>query len=101
MVRLKASSVTEPPPSLSGFNSNMVRLKVYIITCYTYQFSQFQFQYGAIKRKSEITELKGKLEFQFQYGAIKSDVPSTHILAINPFQFQYGAIKRKTIHENM
>jgi len=53
----------------------------------------FQFQYGAIKRKSIYISAKFPPKFQFQYGAIKR----YNLLCLQAyclqFQFQYGAIK--------
>ncbi len=50
----------------------MVRLKVF---CNSESFAPvivFQFQYGAIKSRSELSEKLNAVIFQFQYGAIKS-----------------------------
>ncbi len=79
----------------------------------------FQFQYGAIKRRTEVANIEYALrfnsnmvrlraywfifypitqkKFQFQYGAIKSiRLLNANLIAIR-FQFQYGAIKRERL----
>ncbi len=53
------------------FNSSMVRLEV----CWTVSVwaarAKFQFQYGAIRGKREVSIMPAKGSFQFQYGAIR------------------------------
>ena len=56
--------------------------------------SEFQFQYGSIKRQLAISADYRHIRFQFQYGSIKSrdnGYVANHSIV---FQFQYGSIKR-------
>ncbi len=50
----------------------MVRLKGAAISAVYTTFTQFQFQYGAIKSEAPYVKGDGTGVFQFQYGAIKS-----------------------------
>jgi len=49
MVRLKEFRQIEVDATVTNFNSNMVRLKVWLNTKSCKYICEFQFQYGAIK----------------------------------------------------
>ena len=70
----------------------MVRLKGSFLFA-KYSDIEFQFQYGAIKRKMKSKSWLQFSIFQFQYGAIKRTRVIRSSCSLIPFQFQYGAIK--------
>ena len=59
-----------------------------------YYIMLFQFQYGAIDSKGNISIVNNLSIFQFQYGAIDSVILKTANALQSTFQFQYGAIDR-------
>ncbi len=94
MVRLKVYVRSDFDRIISGFNSNMVRLKAVTVIGVVPHVVPFQFQYGTIKSISDVIGLTGALGFQFQYGTIKSVVNVDGYKLPKMFQFQYGTIKR-------
>ena len=54
----------------------------------------FQFQSGAVKRRSGFSSQKPQRIFQFQSGAVKRQLPHSYRCQIIIFQFQSGAVKR-------
>ncbi len=97
MVRLGVNFFKILYGRLSRFNSSMVRLGVEGYWVYDTHPTEFQFQYGAIRRTCTLKFTLVDGQFQFQYGAIRS-IPLLRIPFINSvFQFQYGAIRSKTL----
>ena len=80
MVRLKDNAGKLVSTGDGDFNSSMVRLKVGI-GIENKTNNKFQFQYGAIKRRTwENNGITNNRQFQFQYGAIKRNVFGREIL---------------------
>ena len=118
-MRLKGKLVTAVPASLVGFNSKLVRLKVYTARAAKAAFSMFQFQTGAIKREerqqiaiheaasfnSKLVRLKVQdsrpnafinlISFNSKLVRLK-DARNARVFPspVSEFQFQTGAIKR-------
>ena len=55
---------------------------------------KFQFQSGAVKRKTGSGGNPIRLQFQFQSGAVKSSSTDLLYKKCDIFQFQSGAVKR-------
>ena len=82
-----------PCPSLQGFNSKLVRLKVDKDIFEETYYEVFQFQTGSIKRVVYLMPMLRIASFQFQTGSIKSAPPRAFMPGCSVFQFQTGSIK--------
>ena len=71
MVRLRETYLTSILLQIATFNSNMVRLRVPFLFSFLGSTYNFQFQYGAVKRKGFLCNGFPRFSFQFQYGAVK------------------------------
>ncbi len=81
MVRLKETIFNDIQTILLHFNSNMVRLKVFLFFLPFLRNSYFNS--NMVRLKAQInTFLPGISKFQFQYGSIKSDVETD--LSLDP-----------------
>ena len=74
----------------------MVRLKAEGTAGAATAVIEFQFLYGAIKRRYEYPLMMKFFIFQFLYGAIKSIIKVESEMYYLSFQFLYGAIKSNT-----
>ena len=97
MVRLKVHSMQNIKACFYCFNSKMVRLKAYYVTCSFLTLRKFQFQNGAVKSSMTAKKLLQMAKFQFQNGAVKSYALPHWIHLITMFQFQNGAVKSDTL----
>ena len=77
----------------------MVRLKVIGKSESNFADIGFQFQYGSIKRFTNIALFNNHNLFQFQYGSIKREQSNSKETRKYLFQFQYGSIK--SMHPNL
>ena len=73
----------------------MVRLKEILALVHKNEVVLFQFQSGAVKRRTKITTVFLSVEFQFQSGAVKRSKWDNLMSYLARFQFQSGAVKRK------
>ena len=94
VVRFKAVAILHRSKlSDSCFNSKVVRFKACFQIIRQKGRNMFQFQSGAIQRKSKSSRYSSVEEFQFQSGAIQSSQPCSGCNICFLFQFQSGAIQ--------
>ena len=98
LVRLKGESgVLAGEPEYPGFNSILVRLKVFLIQLRNGRICTFQFHTGSIKSSEKPFDRPNWNQFQFHTGSIKSKKKRFGKHAASKFQFHTGSIKSVSV----
>ena len=94
MVRLKVWTLPTLNPPCNCFNSTMVRLKARLPAGVPDTANPFQFHNGSIKSAGSFSGHRWKTWFQFHNGSIKSAFGANTTWLHDQFQFHNGSIKR-------